>query len=118
MLKQCRGPLQWLWQGWQMHQWILLHYLNQQAVPQLRWRTRRQQLPPLNLLVLAIGHCKASFECILSLLYRKSVISTVAINVEYSSCKDLGVRSFDLLCLTDGDYSCFCVINAILNLLE
>jgi hypothetical protein len=59
--------------------------------------------PPLNLLVLAVGHCKVSFERIPSLFCRKYAIPTAARTVEYSSCKDLGVISLELLCLTDGD---------------
>jgi hypothetical protein len=45
---------------------------------------------------------QSEFERIPSLLYRKSFITTAASTVKYSSCKDLGVHSLELLCLTDG----------------
>jgi hypothetical protein len=60
---------------------------------------------PLHLLLLTISHCKVILECIPSLLCRKSAIPIAAITVEDSSCKDLGIRILELICLTDGDSS-------------
>jgi hypothetical protein len=70
------------------------------------------------LLALAVSSCKVSFKSIPSLLYKKSFIPMEASNVKGSSGKDFGLRSLEILGLTDVDPSCLCVINTVLDLLE